>query len=58
MALTNPFRDTIETPQFRTENPGKFWANVVVAIFLLPIAAGGLAIGASELLTALQQQGF
>jgi Na+/H+ antiporter NhaC len=53
MALTRPFVDTVETPQTRQGNPQKFWANVVVALLLLPVAVGGLYLFGSELFEAL-----
>jgi hypothetical protein len=56
MARTNPFSDTVETPQTRAERPSKFWANVIVALILLPVAIGGLFLTGSELLTALRSQ--
>ena len=54
MALTRPFVDTFETPQTRQGNPQKFWANVIVAVALLPIALGGLYLSSTELYAALR----
>ncbi len=53
MALTKPFTDTVETPQTRSDNPQKFWANVVVALVLLPVCWGALYFSATELYAAL-----
>ena len=52
MALTNPFQDTVESPQTRSENPSKFWANVVVTTLLLPLALGGVWMSLSDLWAA------
>jgi hypothetical protein len=54
MALTRPFTDTVETAQTRVGNPQRFWANVVAALALLPIAAGGLYLSAVELYAAVR----
>ena len=54
MALTRPFADTVEAPQTRRENPQKFWANVIVALVLLPLALGGLYFSSTELYAALR----
>jgi hypothetical protein len=56
MALARPFSDTIETPQTRSENPRKFWANVIVAGGLLPLAVGGVWLSASDLYELLSLQ--
>ena len=53
MALSRPFVDTIETPQTRLENPQKFWANVIVALLLLPLALWGLYLFGSDLLETM-----
>jgi hypothetical protein len=45
-----------EVPVFRRGQPTKYWANVVAALCLLPIAIGGLIVTGSELWTAFQQQ--
>ena len=52
MALTRPFDDKVETAQTRVGNPQKFWANVIVALALPPIAAGGLYLSSVELYAA------
>jgi Mg2+/citrate symporter len=57
MALTNPFSDTVETPQTRTDQPFKFWGNVVVAVVLMPLAIAGLFLSGSILMKALNIQG-
>jgi hypothetical protein len=57
MARTRPFQDRVETPQTRQDNPGKYWANVVVAIVLLPLAAGAVWLGLSTLWATLQIRG-
>ena len=57
MALTRPFQDTIETPQMRKDNPKKYWANVIVAAVLLPLAVGGVGLSFADLWSALHQQG-
>ena len=53
MALTRPFTDTVETPQTRSANPQKFWANVVFALVVLPICWGALYLSSTELYAAL-----
>ena len=53
MALTKPFADTVETAQTRRDNPQKFWANVVVALILLPVCWGALYFSTTELYAAL-----
>lgn len=57
MALSRPFIDTVETPQTRTENPQKFWANVIVATFLLPLAVGGLWDSSTRLYALINLRG-
>ena len=54
MALTRPFVDTVETPQTRKDNPPKFWANVIVAVVLVPVALGALYFSSTELYAALR----
>jgi hypothetical protein len=54
MALTRPFVDTVDTPQTRKDNPQKFWANVIVALILVPVALGGLYFSSTELYAALR----
>ncbi len=54
MALTRPFIDTVETPQSRRGNPQKFWANVIVAILVSPLALGGLYFSSTELYAAMR----
>ena len=39
----------VETPQTMAEKPIKFWANVVVAILLLPLALYGVVSFGSKL---------
>ena len=58
MALSRPFIDTIETPQTRTDNPQKFWANIIVAIILLPLAISALWFSAAGLYAAANLQGI
>jgi hypothetical protein len=57
MALSDPFFDTVESRQPRTEKPQKFWANVVVGLLLLPVAIGAVYVTGSDLWNALQRQG-
>jgi Mg2+/citrate symporter len=58
MALTRPFIDATETPQTRLEQPQKFWANVVVALVLLPLAVCAVYFSASDLWVAIHKQGI
>ena len=53
MALPRPFVDTVEKPQTRDANPQKFWATVVVALLLLPVALGGLYLASTDLYVVL-----
>ena len=55
MALTNPFQDTVEEPQSRSENPSKFWANVAITLLLLPLALGGVWMSLGALWAELHQ---
>ena len=56
MALSRPFHDVRETAQTRFDNPKKFWANVMVALLLLPMAVGGLYFSTSNLWQLAHQQ--
>ena len=56
MALTRPISDTVETPQTRTGNPQKFWANVAAASLLLPLALASLWFSATHLYEAFNLQ--
>jgi hypothetical protein len=45
--------DSKEVPITRAEDPRKFWANVIVALLLLPVALGGLYLTSTDLYAAL-----
>ncbi len=53
MARTNSLFERVATPQTRADNPSKFWANVIVALVLSPVAVAGPLITGSELIAAL-----